>query len=303
MTALGESSAVARTLRDRIEPLVGQVYFAPECHAAYAALGFAPSAVTANGVALPDGPAYFTSRGSVMGQVPGEVVAAAFGVFNPAAVVPAVTHGWSITDAATICAARHQGAVGQLDRVLGGPPEGIERAVSLLRRACEPLEPAARPLFAGVSSQPWPGDPLGDLFHAGDLLREFRGDAHNSAWTTAGLSAVDIGLLTERYIGLPPRSYIRTRAWSDAQLDASEAALAERGWIEGDGLTPEGRAAREAIEVDTDVQLRPATDALGDDAAELFALLEPWGRAVVAAGGYVGGAGDLAGRRREPGAS
>ena len=38
---------------------------------------------TANGVALPDGPAYFTSRGSVMGQVPGELVAAAFAVFNP----------------------------------------------------------------------------------------------------------------------------------------------------------------------------------------------------------------------------
>ena len=26
-------------------------------------------------------------------------------VFSPAAVIPAVTHGWSITDAATICAA------------------------------------------------------------------------------------------------------------------------------------------------------------------------------------------------------
>jgi hypothetical protein len=298
MTAPGASSAVARTLRDRIEPLVGQVYFSPECHAAYAALGFAPSAAKAGAVSLPDGPAYFTSRGSLMGQVPGEVVAAAFGVFSPAAVVPAVAHGWSLTDAATICAARHDGAVAQLDRILGGPPEGIDRAVGLLRRACEPLEPAARPLFAGVLSQPWPGDPLGDLFHAGDLLREFRGDAHNSAWTTAGLSAVEIGLLTERYLGLPVRSYIRTRAWTDAQLDAAEDALRARGWVDDTSLTDEGRAAREAIEVDTDVQMRPATDALGDDAEELFGLLQPWGRAVVEAGGYLGGAGDLAGGRR-----
>src|SRR5215510_564482 len=108
-----------RTLRDRIEPLIGQVYFSQECHAAYAALGFAPSPAISNGVALPDGPAYFTSRGSLMGQVPGEVVAAAFGVFNPAAVVPAVTFGWTRTDAATISAARHDGAVAQLVRVLG----------------------------------------------------------------------------------------------------------------------------------------------------------------------------------------
>ena len=37
---------------------------------------------------MPDGIAYFTSRGSALGQVPGEVVAATFGVFNPDVVVP-----------------------------------------------------------------------------------------------------------------------------------------------------------------------------------------------------------------------
>ncbi|MEY2591579.1 MAG: hypothetical protein QOJ67_3563, partial [Acidimicrobiaceae bacterium] len=37
-----------------------------------------------------------------MGQVPGQVVASAFAVFNPAAVVPAVDYGWTLTDAPTI---------------------------------------------------------------------------------------------------------------------------------------------------------------------------------------------------------
>ena len=55
---------------------------------------------------MPDGPTYFCSRGSVMGQVPGELIAAAFAVFNPEAVVPSVAHGWTLTDAATICDAR-----------------------------------------------------------------------------------------------------------------------------------------------------------------------------------------------------
>ena len=84
MIDAGELRTRARALAAAIEPVAGQVYFSPECHQAYEALGFSPSpSNTFNGVHLPDGPAYFTSRGSVMGQVPGEVVAAAFAVFNP----------------------------------------------------------------------------------------------------------------------------------------------------------------------------------------------------------------------------
>src|SRR5277367_289769 len=96
-----------RVLASALEPVAAQVYFAAECHQAYEKLGFSPSpGEMNNGVQLPDGPAYFTSRGSVMGQVPGEVVASAFAVFNPEAVVPGVRFGWSKVDAATICAAR-----------------------------------------------------------------------------------------------------------------------------------------------------------------------------------------------------
>jgi len=285
----------ARVLRDRIEPLVGQVYFSPECHAGYAALGFAGSPVTIGDVAMPDGAAYFTSRGSLMGQVPGEVVAAAFAVFNPAVVVPAVAYGWSLTDAPTIYAARHTGACAQLARVLGDAPDGIDDAVALLRRACEPLEPAGKPLFAGVLSQDWPGDPIGDLFHAGDLLREYRGDAHTAAWTAREVDATEIGLLTELYWGVPPRTYIRTRAWSEEQLDAAEARLVERGWLADGAFTDAGRAAREEIEAATDAQTAVALRALDDDVDTLFGLLEPWGAAVIAAGGYPG-VGGLLGR-------
>jgi hypothetical protein len=97
----------ARTLAANLEPVIGQVYFAPECHEAYAALGFSPSpGVIANNVHAPDGPAYFTSRGSVMGQVAPHVVAAAFGVFKPEVVAASVSYGWTLTDAPTIFAAR-----------------------------------------------------------------------------------------------------------------------------------------------------------------------------------------------------
>lgn len=275
-----------RTLARVIEPIVGQVYFAPECHERYAALGFGPSPVGSNGVAWPDGPAYFTSRGSALGQVPGHVVAAAFGVFNPDVVVPAVAHGWSLTDAATIADERLQGAVDQLARILGPTPDGVEQAVTLLRRAAEPLEPAGRSLFAGTLSQPLPGEPLGDLFRLGDRLREHRGDSHIAAWVAAGFDAAEIGLLTELYWGLPTRTYVRTRAWSDADLDAAEERLRSAGLMADGALSEAGWARREEIEVATDAQERPAVDALGDDLDTLVAILRPMGEAIMAKGGY-----------------
>jgi hypothetical protein len=125
------------------------------------------------------------------------------------------------------------------------------------------------------------------------MLRENRGDAHVAAWTAAGLDAVEIGLLTELYIGLPLRTYIRTRAWNDEELDAAVERLTERGWLADEQLTDTGRRGREAVEQATDLQMQPAIAALGDDIDELTALLEPWGVAVRAAGGYVAGAGDL----------
>lgn len=280
-------STRARRLANAIEPVVGQVYFSPECHERYAALGFGPSPAISDGVALPDGPAYFTSRGSVMGQVPGEVVAAAFAVFNPEVVVPAVSFGWTLTDAATIASARTEGAVAQLARILGDKPDGLERARDLLAAAAAPLRPEGKALYAGVLSQGYPGSPLADLWHAGDLLREFRGDAHIAAWTAAGFDATEIGLLTELFWGIPMRTYIRSRAWSDAQLDAAEARLVERGLISDRSLTGEGRARREAVEQATDHQMRPAIEALGDDAKELFSILEPWGEAIRDAAGYL----------------
>jgi hypothetical protein len=278
----------ARTLAAHLEPCIGAVYFAPECHAAYKALGFTGSRGEIDGVALPDPVAYFTSRGSLLGQVTPQVVAAAFAVFNPAVVAPCVEQGWRVVDAPTIFAIRRANAVAQLRRVLGAAPEGLDRAVALLERATAPLAVAGRPLFAGLRSQ-WddPPDPLTRFFHLGDQLREYRGDSHTAAWTSAGLDAVEIGLLTELFFGMPLRSYIRSRAWSDAELDAALARLRDRGWIDGEAFTPAGHDAREAIEARTDRQLRPAIDALDDDFDELIAILSPWGDALRATGGYL----------------
>jgi len=280
-------SARSRALAAAIEPFSAQVYFAPECHAEYEALGFGPSPRTnREGVAQPDGQAYFCSRGSALGQPSGQLVAAAFGVFNPAVVIPLVDAGWDVCDAPTIAGARTRGAVAQLTRVLGPEPDGIDRAADLLRRACADLRPEGRPLYAGLSALPVPEGALGEAWRLADRLREFRGDAHTAAWTSAGYDAAEIGLLSELYWGLPMRTYIRTRAWAPEDLDAAEDRLRRRGQLDGDRISAAGRADREAVEQATDRQCRPIVEALGDDLDKLVGQVRGWSEQVRDAGGY-----------------
>jgi len=289
---ISTNSRLARRLGSVLEPVVGQVYFSPECHRNYVALGFDASPGDANGVALPDGPAYVASRGSLLGQVPGEVIAAAFGVFSAAVVVPWVRLAWTRTDAATIRAARAEGALAQLRRLLGERPEGVGRARELLHRAAAPLPVNGRALAAGVASLDVPADDLAAVWHLGDFLREYRGDCHNAAWVAAGLTATDIGILTELSWGMPVRSYSRTRGWTDDEFDRSDHRLRDLGHLDGAGadthLSQSGRHAREQIEVATDDQLRPALDALGGEIDELFDILTPWGDTIRAGCGYLG---------------
>lgn len=294
---LDETSRQARALAAALEPIAAGVIFAPEAHAEYESLGFGASpGQTSGGVAYPDGPSYFASRASSMGQVPGEVVAATFGVFNPAVVKLAVDYAWTLTDAPTICAGRLRGGVAQLERLLGPSPDGIERANELAKRATDPLRVGGKPLFAGLRSLPVPDEPVALLFHLTDLLREYRGDAHIAAWTDAGIDALEIGLLTELWWGLAPRSYQRSRQWSNEEMDAAEERLRDRGLFDTEGITAEGRQVRDSIEVNTDRQMRPALDALGGDADELIDLLAPLGAAVRDGKGYLRGPADLGGR-------
>jgi hypothetical protein len=148
------------------------------------------------------------------------------------------------------------------------------------------LDPYGKPLYAGLAACDRFDDPLADAWRLADRLREYRGDAHVAAWTSAGVDACQIGVLSELYWGLPARSYSRTRMWSDDQYDAAEAALEERGLLSEQQLTAEGRAFREEVEVATDRQCRPIVDALGDDHGRLVEVLSRWAASIRSARGY-----------------
>ena len=281
-------SSTSRQLAAALEPIAGQVYFSPECHANYQALGFGEGRGVQDGVAMGNRVAYFTSRGSVMGQVSGHVVAATFAVFNPDIVIPSVDEGWKLTDATSICSARDRGAIAQLERILGASPTGVYRARELLQRAVDPLRLEGRALFAGLSSLAMPTTALGATWRLADMLREYRGDSHIAAWVSEGLDAVEVCLLTDAFSGLPLRTYSATRGWRTEQFDPATERLVSRGLLEanGDTFTAAGREIRIRIELNTDKQMYAAMHAIEDDLAELMEILAPMAQAIKDAFGY-----------------
>ena len=277
----------ARLLASALEPIAGQAQFSPECHANYVALGFAPSPGMVGATALPDKAAFFTSRSAVMGDVVPELVAAAFAVFNPDVIVPLAEQGHRLADAATMWAARLDGAAAQLRRIIGPEPAGAAWVTERLLRSAEDLPLSGRALFAGQRAQAMPDQPIARLWRSADRLREFRGDSHIQAWSSAGFDPTEIGLLSDLYWGLPARAHTAGRGWTDDQLGAAEDRLATRGLLDGSGLTESGRRERERIEAATDAAMTAALNVLGNDIDRVVDTLEPWGAAIRAAGGYL----------------
>jgi hypothetical protein len=271
---MADLRTTARTLRDLVEPIAAGVYFAPEAHQRYEALGLAGF-----------GPGYFCSRGACLGTAPWTVIGAAFGVFNPAIVEPSVTAGWAVTTHEPMLAAREAGATDQLQRLLGDPDDDVKRATDLLLELTDGIDGAGRMLFSGLRALPIPNTPWGALWRAADLVREHRGDGHIAAWIPH-VDAVEINLLGELWWRMPLQSYSRTRGWSDEDLQAALDRLRTRGLIKDEGFTPDGEKLRARIEDDTDTSAREVIDRLGSRAPDLFALLEPWAKAIVAGGGY-----------------
>ena len=281
------SLSVARRIWAAVEPIAASTYFLPEVHRAYQTLGFDGPSRVANGVEYPDMVAYFTSRGACLGpNVDGHLVASAFGVFKRPMVVAAVAEGWRRTDQPSILAAREQGAVAGLRRILGDAPDGLAWATATLLRMAEAAPGEGRALFSGLLSLGLPDDPTGAWWRAADLVREHRGDSHIAAWIGADLDACEIGVLTDPWRGQKLKSWVRSRGWTEDELDAACDHLRSRGYLDGDAITTAGWELREEIESATDHMENRLVAALGDDADRLFGLMDPWCEQVIAAGGY-----------------
>lgn len=265
----------ARRLRDAVEPIATVGFWGRPAYDALADLG------------LDFLTGYVWARTAPMGEPSAPVVVAAFGVFEPGLVTSLYAQARGLCSRADVLAAREAGAVASLRELLPDvPPDEVSAAVRQLRTATEAAaaDVTGRPLFAGLTSLPWPTDPWGRLWHAANLLREYRGDVHQAANVAAGLTGAQMNLVTEYWLGWEHGAYAGTRGWSAEALAAADASLTEQGWLADGQLTAQGQQRRDDIEAVTDAALDRVLSPIGADLPELTGRLDRWSAAIVSAG-------------------
>lgn len=272
---MGRSPALARRFFDRLEPVHGVAYFAPEPRAALDALGY-------RGFWM----GYFAARSAPLGIVPAEVVAAAFYNFTTERVAKALPAVWDKTSPATLLELRSDSAVAALRRSGVTDTEGTRLAADLAAKAARTAPLDGRPLYAANRALPWPEEPIAKLWHAVTLLREQRGDGHIAVLVSEGISGRECNVLHAAAGRVPREMLMRSRDYDDEQWERYAENLRARGWLDGEGdLTAAGRDIKQTIEDRTDALALGALDALTDDEVNtLFAALTPITRQVVAAG-------------------
>jgi hypothetical protein len=262
----------ALRLRDAAEPIATISFWSPAVNERFAALGL--NFLTG----------YVWGRSAPMGEPTPPVVAAAFAVFEPGLIAGLYEGARGAASRNDVLAAREEGTVATLAELL--PEADVAPAVALLRRAVDAVavDVAGRPLFAGLLSLPWPSDLRAQLWHAATLLREYRGDVHVNACVAAGLTGVQMNLMTESWIGWAPTSYTATRGWSAEAMAEADADLVARGLSKDGRLTEDGRRLRDAVEAQTDAALARAIAAVRTDLPALTEQLDAWAALVVAGG-------------------
>ncbi|MCV7200758.1 hypothetical protein H7J71_01855 [Mycolicibacterium peregrinum] len=272
---MSRTPALARRFFERLEPVHGVTYFAPEPRAALDAAGY-------RGFWM----GYFASRSAPLGIVAPEVVTAAFYNFTAERVAKALPAVWDIASPATLLQMRSETAVAALRRSGVTDSESTRRAAELTAKAARTAPLEGRPLYAANQALPWPEEPIAKLWHAVTLLREQRGDSHIAVLVAEGISGRESNVLHAAAGRVPREMIMRSRDYDDEQWEQYVERLRSRGWLDSRGeLTDAGRDIKQAVEDRTDALSVAALDALTDDEiTTLFATLTPITRQVVAAG-------------------
>lgn len=153
-----------------------------------AAFYFAPSTVATGKEHGLDGfRFYFLGRGGVLGDAESDVVASAFGYFNPDLVEKmwdSAKEKMAPRDAARL----YLSCAHDLARERLADVEGVGAFADALSQINDAIDPAALALYAGVAAEPVPDDDAARALHLCMVVREARGSAHLLAVRAAGLS-------------------------------------------------------------------------------------------------------------------
>ncbi len=268
------SGTPARRLRDAMEPLACQSIWSAEAAERYVKLG------------LDDWfAAYVWERTAALGDPPTAVAVMAMGVWNPELIGPLFEKAVAAISREDMVATRLTEPGKTVHRLIGDIDIEAAPVVAALRRGIEAAETTARPLFTGLTTEPWPQDVAAALVHACHLLREHRGDSHLAVCAQAGLEPVEMNMLTALYCGYQPLTYTATRGWSPQQMGEAFGRLLERRLVCEAGFTGEGLRFRGELEAQTDAMQQSIIDAIGPDLDSLVKQIDTWSNALVAVGG------------------
>jgi hypothetical protein len=268
---------LARRMFDLVEPIGVIPYSADEPNEAMFALGFSNYWDT-----------YFAGRAAPLGSsVPAGVVHALFYNFAPGEVARHIPKVWSTTTPEAAIAARQEGCVNALRRILGdlvAAPDFV-RAVELLTKAATGAPLEGRPLYAALRALPLPEEPVACFFHAASLLREHRGDGHIAALMAEGIGGLEAHVLLAIDMGIPASTFGRIHHLPSALLTDLIDKMVDRGLVEDEAtFTPAGRLAKDRVEALTDeLAVAPYEVLEPGELEELIAALEPLAEKLLAA--------------------
>ena len=226
MTETMSAGTLARRLHGLVEPIAMVPYAAPEPTAEVMKLGYRNYWDT-----------YFAGRAAPLGRCPAEVVHAIFYNFADGEVARHLPRVWDSTTPAAALAAREQGSVAALRRILGDLADspGLVRAADLATRAATSAPTEGRVLYAALRALPVPTEPVARLWHAATLLREHRGDGHIAALVAAGIGGTEAHVLHALSEGIPAEKFGRVHHLPPNQLARVVDGMRDRGLIDASG--------------------------------------------------------------------
>jgi hypothetical protein len=271
---------LARAMWTLVEPLHALNYFSPEARAAFGAVGL---------TRFWDG--YFAGRAAPLGAVTAAPVVAMFSGFSPTLVERALPAAWGVASPEAALEARLVGAEGALRRILdpaGISPARVAHAADALTAVAARIDAAetiGRPLAAANAAQPVPpaNEPYRRLWAATSTIREHRGDGHVLALASRGIAGLSTVVLRAA-VDLDAATMKAARGWTDAEWDAEQARLVDRGLIRPDGrVSGRGAALIDRAEEETNRLAVAPWSALSDDEiGEVGRILHPLAAACAA---------------------
>ena len=195
-------------------------------------------------------PLYHLGRGGALGDVPAEIVVAAFAFFPPEVVIEHWNAGRAIISPPDAARA-YAGMCNDWGRRNLDVPASA-RALELLERVADGAEGAGLPLFVGWRLLPRPDDVPGRLAQVLNVMREHRGSVHACAVAAVGLGPLE-AVMAGTYGAANAAFFQWPEPWPDAEPY-------EADWRRAEELTVGASAS-------------PYTILTSEERAELVALL------------------------------